>query len=65
MHAIFDMATTAATDDLRIGTLDGASLVRERRTTQELVFEFLRDAILSGRLRGGADPYAYGVAVGY
>jgi DNA-binding GntR family transcriptional regulator len=46
------MATT--TDDLRIGTLDGAALVRERRTTQELVFEFLRDAILSGRLRGGA-----------
>ena len=47
-----DLATT--TDELRIGTLDGASLVRERRTTQELVFEFLRDAILSGRLRGGA-----------
>ena len=29
-------------------------MVRERRTTQELVFEFLRDAILSGRLRGGS-----------
>jgi len=28
--------------------------VRERRTTQELVFEFLRDAILTGRLIGGA-----------
>ena len=28
--------------------------MRGRRTTQELVFEFLRDAILSGRLRGGA-----------
>jgi DNA-binding GntR family transcriptional regulator len=38
----------------RIGALDGADLVRERRTTQELVFEFLRDAILSGRLRGGS-----------
>lgn len=46
------MATT--TDELLIGNLDGAALVRERRTTQELVFEFLRDAILSGRLRGGA-----------
>jgi DNA-binding GntR family transcriptional regulator len=41
-------------DDLRIGALDGAAMVRERRTTQELVFEFLRDAILSGRLRGGS-----------
>lgn len=40
--------------ELEIGGLDGAALVRERRTTQELVFEFLRDAILSGRLRGGA-----------
>lgn len=39
--------------DLRLGALDGAALVRERRTTQELVFEFLRDAILSGRIRGG------------
>src|SRR5919109_2688492 len=29
-------------------------MVRERRTTQELVFEFLRDAILSGRLRDGS-----------
>lgn len=38
----------------RIGTLDGADTVRERRTTQELVFAFLRDAILSGRLRGGS-----------
>jgi DNA-binding GntR family transcriptional regulator len=34
--------------------LEGASTVRGRRTTQELVVEFLRDAILSGRLRGGA-----------
>jgi len=40
--------------DVSIGTLVGASVVRERRTTQELVFEFLRDAILSGRLSGGA-----------
>lgn len=47
------MATTSP-DELRIGTLDGAAVVRERRTTQELVFEFLRDAILSGRLRGGS-----------
>ena len=46
------MATT--TGELRIGALDGAAVVRERRTTQELVFEFLRDAILSGGLRGGA-----------
>ncbi len=37
-----------------VGALDGAETVRERRTTQELVFEFLRDAILSGRLRGGS-----------
>jgi len=37
-----------------IGALDGAARVRERRTTQELVVDFLRDAILSGRLRGGA-----------
>jgi DNA-binding GntR family transcriptional regulator len=48
-----NVATTIP-DDLRIGTLDGAALVRARRTTQELVFEFLRDAILSGRLRGGS-----------
>jgi len=41
-------------DEPRIGALHGADLVRERRTTQELVFEFLRDAILSGRLRGGS-----------
>jgi DNA-binding GntR family transcriptional regulator len=45
---------TTSPDDLRIGALDGAAMVRERRTTQELVFEFLRDAILSGRLRGGS-----------
>jgi DNA-binding GntR family transcriptional regulator len=45
---------TTSLDDLRIGALDGAAMVRERRTTQELVFEFLRDAILSGRLRGGS-----------
>ncbi len=37
-----------------LGDLEGAAAVRERRTTQELVFEFLREAILSGRLRGGA-----------
>jgi DNA-binding GntR family transcriptional regulator len=37
-----------------IGVLEGASAVRGRRTTQELVVEFLRDAILSGRLRGGS-----------
>jgi DNA-binding GntR family transcriptional regulator len=43
-----------ASDRLRIGALDGAAQVRARRTTQELVFEFLRDAILSGRLRGGS-----------
>jgi DNA-binding GntR family transcriptional regulator len=49
------MATTSTTrEELRIGRLDGAAVVRERRTTQELVFEFLRDAILTGRLRGGA-----------
>jgi DNA-binding GntR family transcriptional regulator len=41
-------------EEPRIGALDGADLVRQRRTTQELVFEFLRDAILSGRLRGGS-----------
>ncbi|MCC7369503.1 MAG: GntR family transcriptional regulator [Chloroflexi bacterium] len=40
--------------DVQIGSLAGASAVRERRTTQELVFEFLRDAILTGRLTGGA-----------
>jgi len=45
---------TTSLDDLCIGALDGAAMVRERRTTQELVFEFLRDAILSGRLRGGS-----------
>ena len=45
---------TTSPDDVRIGALDGAAMVRERRTTQELVFEFLRDAILSGRLRGGS-----------
>ncbi|MCC6176996.1 MAG: GntR family transcriptional regulator [Chloroflexi bacterium] len=43
-----------ADQELTIGALVGASAVRERRTTQELVFEFLRDAILSGRLPGGA-----------
>jgi DNA-binding GntR family transcriptional regulator len=48
------MAVTITRDEPRIGALDGANLVRERRTTQELVFEFLRDAILSGRLRGGS-----------
>ena len=44
------------TDDqeIQIGSLAGASAVRERRTTQELVFEFLRDAILTGRLTGGS-----------
>ena len=36
-----------------LATLDGAAAVRERRTAQELVVDFLRDAILSGRLRGG------------
>jgi DNA-binding GntR family transcriptional regulator len=51
--ATANVATTSL-DDLRIGALDGAAMVRERRTTQELVFEFLRDAILSGRLRGGS-----------
>jgi DNA-binding GntR family transcriptional regulator len=44
----------AISEDLRIGSLEGASAVQRRRTTQELVFEFLRDAILSGRLRGGS-----------
>jgi DNA-binding GntR family transcriptional regulator len=48
------MAVSITRDEPRIGALDGADLVRERRTTQELVFEFLRDAILSGRLRGGS-----------
>jgi DNA-binding GntR family transcriptional regulator len=37
-----------------VALLDGVATVRERRTTQELVFEFLRDAILSGGLRGGS-----------
>jgi DNA-binding GntR family transcriptional regulator len=37
-----------------VASLDGVSAVRQRRTTQELVVEFLRDAILSGGLRGGA-----------
>jgi DNA-binding GntR family transcriptional regulator len=54
LHAIFEPMASVTRDDLRIGSLDGARLVRQRRTTQELVFEFLRDAILSGRLRGGA-----------
>jgi DNA-binding GntR family transcriptional regulator len=54
LHAILATTTTTAADELRIGRLDGAAVVRERRTTQELVFEFLRDAILTGRLRGGA-----------
>ncbi len=45
---------TTSPDDIRIGALDGAAMVRERRTTQELVFEFLRDAILSGRIHGGS-----------
>ena len=40
--------------ETRVASLDGAAAIRERRTTQELVFEFLRDSILSGRLRGGA-----------
>ncbi len=44
---------TSSLTDFRIGDLDGAAVVRGRRTTQELVFEFLRDAILSGRLRSG------------
>ncbi len=49
------MAVEAPSADASlIGALEGAAAVRERRTTQELVFEFLRDAILSGRLRGGA-----------
>jgi DNA-binding GntR family transcriptional regulator len=37
-----------------VALLEGVSAVRERRTTQELVFEFLRNAILSGKLRGGS-----------
>jgi DNA-binding GntR family transcriptional regulator len=37
-----------------VASLTGVSAVRERRTTQELVVEFLRDGILSGGLRGGA-----------
>ena len=53
LHAIL-ATTTTPSDELHIGRLDGAALVRARRTTQELVFEFLRDAILTGRLRGGA-----------
>lgn len=44
----------ALSEEVSLASLDGASAVRDRRTTQELVFEFLRDAILSGRLRGGA-----------
>jgi DNA-binding GntR family transcriptional regulator len=49
-----DAVAEVSADDVRIGALAGASTVREQRTTQELVFEFLRDAILSGRLTGGA-----------
>jgi len=37
-----------------VALLEGVAAVRERRTTQELVFGFLRDAILSGKLRGGS-----------
>ncbi|MBI2756072.1 MAG: GntR family transcriptional regulator [Chloroflexi bacterium] len=37
-----------------LGSLDGAAAVRQRQTTQELVVNFLRDAILSNRLRGGS-----------
>jgi DNA-binding GntR family transcriptional regulator len=48
------MVTRVASDQFGIGAMNGAAAVRERRTTQELVFEFLRDAILSGRLRGGS-----------
>jgi DNA-binding GntR family transcriptional regulator len=46
-------SSVALSDEVSLASLDGASAVRERRTTQELVFDFLRDAILSGRLRGG------------
>ena len=42
----------AGTVDL--GALAGAAAVRERRTAQEMVADFLRDAILSGKLHGGA-----------
>ncbi|MHB8621397.1 MAG: GntR family transcriptional regulator [Chloroflexota bacterium] len=38
---------------MRTGILNVAVALRERRTTQEAVHEFLREAILSGRLRGG------------
>lgn len=44
------MATASAS----VALLDGASAVRERRTTQELVFGVLRDAILNGKLHGGS-----------
>ncbi len=57
MHAIVKgdaVASPVDDGEVSIGTLVGASAVRERRTTQELVFEFLRDAILSGRLSGGS-----------
>lgn len=56
MHAIGEGTVAQAVEvgDVSIGALAGASVVRERRTTQELVFEFLRDAILSGRLTGGS-----------
>jgi DNA-binding GntR family transcriptional regulator len=37
-----------------VALLNGVSAVRQRRTTQELVVEFLREGILSGALRGGA-----------
>jgi DNA-binding GntR family transcriptional regulator len=39
---------------LGLGELAGAAAIRERRTAQEQVADFLRDAILSGRLHGGA-----------
>jgi len=37
-----------------VALLTGVSAVRQRRTTQALVVEFLREGILSGALRGGA-----------
>ena len=45
---------TTASASASVALLDGASAVRERRTTQELVFDLLREAILSGKLRGGS-----------
>jgi DNA-binding GntR family transcriptional regulator len=54
MHLANGDAADVTASSASVATLEGVSVVRERRTTQELVHQFLRDAILSGQLRGGA-----------